>query len=212
MTITCAAPPGSKVFIIEDDAAVRVAIAEFLQCAGLGSETFATPEEFLRRAPSAGPSCIVLDLHLPGMNGLDVQRALADAKITTPIIFVTGFADIPTTVKAMKSGASEFLTKPFDEQELLAAVHRALQQDQAAREQQSELSTLRARYAMLTRRERQVMTLVAAGKLNKQIAAELGTSEITVKIHRGRVMKKMQAQSLAELVRLAARLEPHTIG
>jgi FixJ family two-component response regulator len=201
-------PAGSTVFIIDDDAAVRVSIADLVQSAGLESETFGTPQEFLRRQAADGPSCIVLDLRLPGMDGLAVQCALAEANVTTPIIFITGFADVPTTVKAMKSGAMEFLTKPFDDQELLDAIYRALERDQVAREQEHELSTVRDRYATLTRRERQVMALVVSGRLNKQIAAELGTSEITVKIHRQRVLRKMQAESLAELVRLAARLEP----
>jgi FixJ family two-component response regulator len=208
MTRTPLPPAGSKVFIIDDDAAVRASIADLLQSAGLESETFETPQEFLRHAPAEGPSCIVLDLRLPGMDGLDVQRALAEANVTTPIIFVTAFADVPTTVKAMKSGAVEFLTKPFDDQELLDAICRALEQDRVAGDQQRALSTLQDRYTRLTPRERQVMALVVSGRLNKQIAADLGTSEITVKIHRQRVMRKMQAGSLAELVSLAARLEP----
>jgi FixJ family two-component response regulator len=208
MTRTPLPPAGSKVFIIDDDAAVRVSIADLLQSAGLESETFETPQEFLRHEPAQGPSCIVLDLRLPGMDGLDVQRALAEANVTTPIIFLTAFADIPTTVKAMKSGAVEFLTKPFDDRVLLEAIYRALERDQAARDQQHELSILRDRYGRLTPRERQVMALVVSGRLNKQIAADLGTSEITVKIHRRRVMTKMQAESLAELVRLTASLEP----
>ena len=209
MTLMPLAPPGSKVFIIDDDAAVRASIADLLQSAGLESETFETPQEFLRRDSADGPGCIVLDLRLPGMDGLAVQRALAEAGITTPIIFLTAFADVPTTVKAMKSGAMEFLTKPFDDQELLDAIYRALERDQVARDQQQELSTLHDRYTRLTPRERQVMAHVVSGRLNKQIAADLGTSEITVKIHRQRVMRKMQAESLAELVRLAARIEPH---
>jgi FixJ family two-component response regulator len=208
MTRTPLPPAGSKVFIIDDDAAVRASIADLLQSAGLESETFETPQEFLRHLPAQGPSCIVLDLRLPGMDGLAVQRALAEAGITTPIIFLTAFADVPTTVQAMKSGAREFLTKPFDDQELLDAISRAKERDQVARDQQHELSTLRDRYTRLTPRERQVLAHVVSGRLNKQIAADLGTSEITVKIHRQRVMRKMQADSLAELVRLAARLEP----
>ena len=199
---------GSKVYVIDDDAHVRVSIADLLESAGFEAETFAAPQEFLRRPRPVGPSCIVLDLRLPGMDGLCVQRALADSGVNAPIIFVSAFADVPTTVRAIKSGAVEFLTKPVDDQALLDAVQRALESDQAALDQQQELSTLRERYDRLTARERQVMALVVAGRLNKQTAASLGTSEITVKVHRRRVMNKMQAESLADLVTLAAQLEP----
>jgi len=198
---------GATVYIVDDDDSIRAAIQGLLKSVGLRSQSFANADEFLRSERSNGPSCMVLDVRLPGVSGLDVQRTLAEVGIQIPIIFITGHGDIPMTVKAMKSGAVEFLTKPFRDQDLLDAIQQALDRDRINRQQQSETSQLEGRYRTLSAREREVMALVVSGLLNKQIASELGTSEITVKIHRRQVMRKMEAGSLADLVRFAEKIK-----
>jgi FixJ family two-component response regulator len=195
------------VFIIDDDRGMRQSIQDLVESVGLRAESFATGEEFLRRKRTNDPSCLVLDVRLPQMSGLDFQRQLAETGMQIPIIFVTAHGDVPMSVRALKSGAVEFLTKPFRDQDLLDAIHQALQRDRTAQEQQAEIHDLQGRYHALTRREQEVMTLVVSGMLNKQIASEIGASEATVKIHRGQVMHKMQAGSVVDLVRMADKLK-----
>ncbi len=194
------------VFVVDDDAAVRDGLRRLISSVGMGVEVFPSAQAFLRARRPDAPGCLVLDVRLPGLSGLDLQRELADTDAALPIIFLTGHGDIPMSVRAMKAGAVEFLTKPFREQDLLDAVRNAIERDRAARGERQELTTLRGRFASLTPRERDVLAGIVAGLLNKQIAAELGTSEVTVKEQRGHVMQKMQAGSVADLVRFASRL------
>jgi RNA polymerase sigma factor (sigma-70 family) len=200
----------SMVYVVDDHSSVRRAIKRLLESVGLQVELFGSAQEFepAKTRPNV-PSCLVVDIRLPGISGLDFQQQLAKANVHIPIIFITGHGDVPMTVRAMKAGAVEFLPKPFRDQDLLDAIQLALEKDRARRQREAEIAVLRERFESLTQREREVITMVVAGKLNKQIAAEIGTAENTVKVHRSRAMEKMQAQSLADLVRMVERLQIH---
>ena len=197
----------ATVFIVDDDAGLRQAIHDLVESVGLRAQSFASGEDFLRAKHTSRPSCLVLDVRLPQMNGLDFQRRLVETGVEIPVIFITAHGDIPMSVRALKSGAVEFLTKPFRDQDLLDAIHQALERDRVADEQQAGLHILEERFHTLTAREQEVMSLVVSGMLNKQIASGIGAAEATVKIHRGNVMRKMQAGSVVDLVRMADKLK-----
>jgi FixJ family two-component response regulator len=200
--------PAPVVFVIDDDASVRDAVKNLLESVGLNVQVFKSTEEFRKTPRPDAPSCLVLDVRLPGSNGLELQEALARAGISIPIIFITAHGDVPMASRALKAGAIEFLLKPFQKQDLLTAIHHGLERDQIKREEQAELAELQSRFDNLTAREREVMHLVVAGLTNKEVGAKLGISEITTKMHRGQVMRKMQADSLAGLVRMAQKFLP----
>ena len=202
----------STVFVVDDDRSVRESLVDLISSVGMNVEAFSSAQEFLRHKRADTPACLVLDVRLPGSNGLDLQRQLVRSEHPIPIIFITGHGDIPMSVRAIKDGAVEFLTKPFRDQDLLDAIHQALDSDRAAREQRAKAAELRRRYESLTPREREVMQLVVRGLLNKQIASELGASEVTIKMHRGQVMHKMRAESVVELLRMAETMAPIGAG
>jgi FixJ family two-component response regulator len=198
--------PNAVIAIVDDDPSVRQGLESLIRSAGWKVVTFASAQEFLDRPHADAPNCLILDLQLPGLSGLDLQKRIAEVGLEIPIVFLTGHGNIPASVQAMKAGAVEFLTKPFDDEELLQAIHEAIERDRRSRQQHAEVSQLRGRYESLTAREQEVMQQVVSGRLNKQVAAELEITEFTVKVHRGQVMRKMHADSLADLVRMADKL------